>query len=223
MQVLAEGSWGARRPLELQSVTQKIKINRVYQNARLPYWPIADLPAPIVKVRHGQPANRWGRFHGVTPWYFLDDPQYWIEENGKIHLHISHNFSWGHEVGSSNVTELEVTYTAGFDFTQDTPDVRLIKAVVGNLAGFLSDAEGLTNPVDPNDITIPGTGSALTPFGSSIGPVEEWDIDDTLKIRYGEKTSAKSLYGGSNPGKSYQSVIEAMLMPLRKYYPRSLG
>ncbi|MGL4909749.1 MAG: hypothetical protein ACRC4J_00910, partial [Cetobacterium sp.] len=222
IQVLAEGPWGARRSLELQAYTQKIRINRVYQNAKLLYWPLSDLPAPIVSVRQSAIATRFGRSYGTTPWTEIDPSQYLIDNDGLIHLQLSSNLSWGHDIGTSNATEMLVSYTAGFDFTQDTPDVRTIKSVLGNFASFVSEADGLSNPTDPADeLEFVGLGTQKTPFGPSTGAVESWEVDDALKITYADKAAAKALYGGSNPGASYRNMIEALLMPLRKYYPRS--
>lgn len=135
-QMLAEGPQGANRPLEITPFKEIVRMNVSLQTARLTFAPLALTPAPVVEARRKTHRDNFGRVHPTTAWVTLTEGEGYIidEESGEIHLSLDSQLGFGRSVF---FTELRVTYTSGFDTTQDTYEVRQLKAAVGSILNWL--------------------------------------------------------------------------------------
>lgn len=207
VQTLCESDLGADRPLELQSHREIIKVVSGYATFQIPYTPVIS-----VELIEGRVRQYPG---GTSAWYPIQD---WTldEEDSIINLvsldQSSLNFQFL-GVGGVNLNEIRVSFTAGFDFTSTIdPEVKKIKSVAGSLAMLLAKAEGLNATSVANASQI---GDIVTPYGQTVGRVASWEATDFAKVQYAETAISKSFA----TGEGYNSQIENILRPLRKYLP----
>lgn len=156
-QVMIEGPLGANRPLEVTSYTEALYM--AGNAARLGYVPVLASPAPVVQIRSGPGGAGFGRNDSTDPWYTLDSDVYEIDTTlGEIRLqqgaagwggtggygyYAPYAGDYSYAGGVSNPVEalpdsqLRITYSAGFDFTADTAEVRQLKAAAAALVAYL--------------------------------------------------------------------------------------
>ena len=177
---IAESVQGAGRPLEQQSHTELLRLNRLLQTCTLTRSPIVETPAPIIEARTGNFRDGFGRPVPLAPWATLSSDDYVLDyETGLLSLS-RYTASYFGRIGTP-ATEVRATYTAGFDFAVDTPEVRAIKIAVASILRFQN-----------------------SPSFQGLGEVR---VEGEYSVRY----------TATVPG----SVPDALLLPLRKYRPRS--
>lgn len=141
-----EGDRGADRPLEIVRHREKLSVNLKFQNFRLSYvsilTPLATEPAPVIKVRLANATDRFNRAISPNDWKELAPEDYRIDIDGQIHLSTTYSRSWG-GVGYRGrepypeFSEADVEYSAGIDFSQDTRQVRQLKAAFGRVLDWV--------------------------------------------------------------------------------------
>lgn len=146
---IAEGANGANRPLEQQSITQIVPVNRTLQTCYLSRFPIAVTPSPQIEARMGKTRDGFGRGVPLSRWLKLSPDDYFVDyETGGLSLYTSYS--------SVGWTEIKATYTAGFDFSLNTPDTRAIKSCVAAIMSHqLSNSyQGISSVKIPDEIEI---------------------------------------------------------------------
>lgn len=180
--VIAESVQGAGRPLEQQSHTEVLRLNRLLQTCTLTRSPIASTPAPVIEARTGNFRDGFGRPVPLMSWATLNTDDYGLDyETGLVFLSRFTPSYFG-RLGTP-ATEVRATYTAGFDFATDTPEVRTIKSAVAEILRFQN-----------------------SPNYQGLGEVR---VEGEYSVRYNSTTPA--------------TVPEALLLPLRRYRPRSFA
>lgn len=166
-QRMAESILGAGRPLELTEFKEILRVNKVMQTAQLSYWPIVNEPPLVVEVRQAT-TMIYGRSLGTSQWYrlkggnpifdelgspVLDDAgnptfteaEYRIDEDGKLHLGRGFISSGFGRSTPYQTDEVRVTYTSGFDFSQNTYEINQIKTAIGSIMLAQSSEQYKTN------------------------------------------------------------------------------
>lgn len=134
-QMVAEGYWGANRPLELTSFTEIKSLSHNYQTAQLTYVPVKTTPVPTVEVRLGKFTDGFGRSFAPNEWTAIAATEWQLEYDiGEFFLKSQNQLY--------RSTEIKVSYTAGFDFSIDSPEIREIKAAVGGILSYLESLPG---------------------------------------------------------------------------------
>lgn len=172
-QALAESAIGANRPLELTSHTEVSYVANY--SCILSRFPIHESPPPILAARCGGHKDGFGRVAPVSPFFPLVQSDFFLDaESGRIDL-------WG-TTRAGNITSIRATYYSGFDFSQNTPDCRQIKAAVAAILNYqhCNVFQGL----------------------------QQVSVEGEYKVAYST---------GVDPG----IVPESLLIPFRKYRPRS--
>jgi hypothetical protein len=124
-QALCESSYGANRPLELQQHSEIITINLKYLVGTLSYYPIAALPSMSVWARIMMDAS-FGRL-SLHQWLPLASDDYLLDvETGELRL-------------GGVASEVKVVYSAGFDFSLSSAEVKSIKAIAGQALTYFAN------------------------------------------------------------------------------------
>lgn len=121
-QMLAESNMGCDRPLEKQAYSEILRVhsNQTTWLTRLPI----DLSQPIIIIaRTGGYRDKFGRSVPKSAWFPLVEADYAVLSSGEVNLDLS-------------CSEIRATYTTGFDFNLDTPDVRRIKSAVAEVLNY---------------------------------------------------------------------------------------
>lgn len=177
---IAESTQGAGRPLEQQSHTEILRVNRLLQTCTLTRSPITSIPTPTIEARTGNFRDGYGRPVPLMPWALLSEDDSVLDyETGLVSLS-RYTAAYFGRLGTP-ATEVRATYTTGFDFTVSSPEVRAIKSAVAEILRFQN-----------------------SPNHKGLGEVR---VEGEYSIRYTATT----------PGQ----VPDALLLPLRKYRPRS--
>lgn len=129
-QAFVESYLGCGRPIERRQYVEVITFDQgrfIPVNdpliAVLRYYPVVSA---IVEGRRANVLDGFQRRIWATPdWLLVDPERYELDPGGRLVVY-------------ANYSELRITYNAGFDFTQDSPEVREIKAIAGMLAIRLS-------------------------------------------------------------------------------------
>lgn len=161
-QSLAESNMGCDRPLEKSPFKEVLSVHSNL-SAWLSVAPI-DESDFHVDARTGGHKDGFGRTVPKSAWFPLVESDYAIDAStGAIRLGLQ-------------VTEVRVTYTAGFDFTVDTPEIKRIKSAIAAILNYqLSNAyQGL------QEVSVEGEYKVR--YGSSSGGVGT--IPDTLLIPF---------------------------------------
>ncbi|ESA39095.1 hypothetical protein N836_28890 [Leptolyngbya sp. Heron Island J] len=173
--------------------TQRIEILQLTvrsKTTQLSYHPIADTPAPVIEVRQGNERDRLDRQSVVTDWLTLQAGDYVLDATGLISLNtLNSSVSFGFNLISA--TDLRATYTAGLDFTQDTPEINALKAATGQIIAY----------------------QASDHFKSGV-------IELDIKNQFRQKWASGSGSGGSGMSGAGRTP-ETLFRPFQKYKPRS--
>ena len=110
---LIEGLKGANRPLQLHQIWDEIETFRRTGDFFLSYWPITN----FVEVKGSQGSYEYKILSDTTD-YLID-------------------IEYGSLTMAQKWKKIKISYIAGFDFSQDTKDVRFIKGMIGNLMTYL--------------------------------------------------------------------------------------
>ena len=122
-------------PIEQAERVEILPLTARSKTTQLSYHPIADTPVPVIEIRQGNERDRLDRQSGVTDWVTLQSGDYVLDATGLLSLNIVNSaVSFG--VTSINATDLRATYTAGLDFTQDTPEIKALKAATGQIITY---------------------------------------------------------------------------------------
>ena len=122
-QAIIESPNGANRPLDITQKTEILKLNGGLQNAYLSWRYIVEDPAPLVWGRTGKMRNSYGEIIPASDWESITD--FRLDDN-EISI-----------IGSC-YSEIKVTYSSGFDFTDITnPDVLYLKQHTGILLTYM--------------------------------------------------------------------------------------
>jgi len=145
-QMMAEGSRGANRPLEVRSYSETHKVAGSDQTFMVSNLPIISAPYPVVKIRQGQ--NRsFGRSIAATEWLQLAVNQFQIDDYlGEVQVLWAIDRSIGdfpaiQQSGRENANfEAQITYSSGFNFHPVDPafesEANMIKQAVANIMLF---------------------------------------------------------------------------------------
>lgn len=198
VQAFAESSAGANRTLEATEYTEyyDIGIGRSVADFYLKHFPVLTTPTPVFQNRIG------------SQWVDLVSPDQSVDASGRVE--ISSIYSAGNFSISFNVAfpclQVRAIYTAGFDFTASTQDVLSIKAIAGNLAQVIFQADG--------------GAAALSPSTASGQFVEEYSVQGGERVRKSPQ-SAQFTAIGMAANETYNKMISQLLLPLKKYSPRA--
>lgn len=144
VQALIESEKGANRPLEITSFTERKQVNLNAQTVYLSYVPVLEEPSPVIKVRTGNIQNMVRDVIPVGDWQTLEPDTYTLDVDGRLNFNENyyHYFNYGY-YGSSGyykhhyVSECELTYSSGWDFTQNTPEINQLKASAGRILSWV--------------------------------------------------------------------------------------
>jgi hypothetical protein len=147
VETIVEGDRGADRPLGIVQYREKLRVNLKFQNFRLTYvspsTPIAEDPEPIIKVRLGNVTDGFNRAIAPDNWKVLTPDEYMIDVDGQINLSTVYGRSWGYNQSWNSrepfpeFSEADVEYSAGIDFSEDTRQVRQLKAAFGRVLDWV--------------------------------------------------------------------------------------
>ena len=127
-QAIIESPNGANRPLDITQKTEILKLNGGLQNAYLSWRYIAEDPAPLVWGRYGKMQNSYGEIIPASDWESITD--FRLDDN-EISI-VGSSCRW------NGYSEIKVTYSSGFDFTDITnPDVLYLKQHTGILLTYM--------------------------------------------------------------------------------------
>ena len=168
IQSIMESAQGANRPLELTKFTEIVRINKKIQTTYPRYFPIAESPALTVEVRVANQLNYFDRPSGVDGWTLLDSSAYNLNENGRIDIDFIDSAFQGRSSFRYNNNEARLTYTAGFDFTQSTPEINALKAIAGQLLTYQQSGsfEGVRRHRIDKEVEVEWFGSAGSGYGN---------------------------------------------------------
>lgn len=219
-QVIAEGSSGANRPLEMRKYVDVLQLHSSGL-VLLPYMPILTTPtaplAPTVEIRWKAPGGvnpYYGSLYGSEEWQLVQPEEYEIDyDRGELKLngvpslanfisfmtpvlsmHRTYNYRQ-RALGKNIRPQVRVTYYAGFDFTNDS-DLAVI-ALKTALGGIVS---------------IRGSNGAI----QSLEGVKSFALENFYNVSYGSENALDLLTtrSGKNPMDDYLGIF-------RKYRPRS--
>lgn len=134
-QMVMESPMGANRPLGLTEFTEIVRINQRLSTAYPSYFPIAASPAITVEVRIANQVNMYHRGSGVGEWIALGSDAFTLNENGRIDLDLA-VIAFLRRQNFYRNNEARLIYTAGFDFSEATPEVAAIKAIAGQILTY---------------------------------------------------------------------------------------
>lgn len=151
-QVIVEGVNGADRPLPVTSFTKVIKIpedNRIL----LPITPLLEDPAPVVRLRGSDLGARFGRYSSQE-WEVLSEDNYVVDyDNNEIALLGLNRLFYRQNCNNSfrgyrrpptaphEQRQAKITYSSGFDFTQNTPETNKLKMVLASIVALRTSAQ----------------------------------------------------------------------------------
>lgn len=122
-------------PIEQAERIEILQLTARSKTTQLSYHPIASSPDPVIEARQGNDRDRLDRQSVVTDWFTLQAGDYILDSTGLISLNIlNSSVSFGFNLSYS--TDLRATYTAGLDFTQDTPEIKALKAATGQIISY---------------------------------------------------------------------------------------
>jgi len=171
-QFWAESYLGANRPLELTEFVEIKTLNNARQTTQLSYLPIVSSPEPIIKYRHGGNSTSLKEEVLISDWVTADSKDYVIDRNGRLHLTTNGINQWGRYTG--NPTQIEATYTSGFDFADtDNPNAVAIKRSLASIVAFTQSqqAKGIQSyeEVGAYRVTFQSTSSASNSSSKAAG------------------------------------------------------
>ena len=184
-QIIAESTLGANRILAINQWIEKKFISYDYQSFYLgyvnQYVPLLETPDPIqIRIRHENFKDSFGRNNGgTTDWELLDDSQYATQVDGQVNLKLLTSNYYGGYYNQSCYSayaqrkakiEVEVTYYSGFDFSEESPQIKEIKTWTGMIAEHLASAnyQGVNKLVVPfreYEISFANSQPGLVPMG----------------------------------------------------------
>ena len=193
---------GCDRPLEKQEFVTVKQLAVELQTCYLDYLPIDTNERIIVKARIGNSRDRIsGSAIPLQPWIELDTDEYDLNlVNGELSLNINTSFSssaYGQHYGQCNgFTEVEVTYTSGFNFCDRNDNV-----VQSLKASFMSIVDYLNSG-----------------WFSGQGAIKSKKVDDEFQETY-QQVSTGGGGSGNLRGAGVGQVPETLLIPFKKYQP----
>ena len=199
IQLLLEGPMGAQRPLELTEYNEIKDVRQKMQMVQLSYWPIVDLPEPILRVRTGNVQTRFSRSVPLGDWITLENPLDYMDHTGQVNLSRAGvgGFGFG---GGGLATEINAIYTSGFDFSVGTtdPDAIGIKQLVGHILDY-----------QQNDLMALG--------------ISAYSADHEGKFTIRAPASSGSKGDSSKPNVGDTSdLVNVLLTAVHKYRPRGV-
>lgn len=143
VQAIIESKIG--RSLEMTEYTEKKSLNRELQNTYLSYFPIVNPPVPTVKIRSGNTLTRSRQGVPISDWQELTEDEYTLDSDGLINLnmesihqnYLSYFYGYNEYKFNKISTEIEVTYSAGVNFTLNTSEVKMLKAAAGAILAYI--------------------------------------------------------------------------------------
>jgi len=135
-QLFAEGFYGANRALELQSFTEILTLNKsgVVRLTNIPVTQIDSLETRETTSNILDPI--------LTDWVLTATDQFVLDYNGQLSLRYTNNhFESSRKCQHEYVYQIRVTYSAGIDFSQTTPEISKLKYALGDLVDFILTPE----------------------------------------------------------------------------------
>lgn len=219
-QVIAEGSEGANRPLEMQKHVDVVTMHSSGL-VMLPFIPILTTPtapqAPAVELRWKAPGGvnpYYGSLYGSEEWQAIQATEFELDyTRGELKLkgvpslanfisfmtpvlsmNRQHNYRQ-RALGKNIRPQVRVTYYSGFDFTNDEDwHVKALKTALGGI------------------VSIRGSNGAV----QSLEGIKSFELDNFYSVSYGSENALDLLTtkSGKNPMDDYLAIF-------RRYRPRS--
>ena len=82
--------------------------------------------------------NRYHRPSGVDDWILLDGGQWAVTSHGRLDILGDGYVQRFSRSRSLDANELRITYSSGFDLTADSKEVKELKAIAGNILGYIN-------------------------------------------------------------------------------------
>lgn len=199
-QAQIEGIRGANRKLEVQSYTNIYRLNIESQTFRIQEYPLIELTQ--LRTRFGNIRTRFGHPSGLGDWIDVDPDDYIFDfRNGLVTINRSFlfsggssgfSFSTGHGRRASYYTEVEATFSAGFNFEEDPlldSDIIALKASVGQILTYQQTSainQGIKSKDVEDDYKVEyfnGSGGSSDRVGAGIGQVPDGMLELAKQYR----------------------------------------
>lgn len=208
-QALIESPLGCDRPLEKTEFNVIKQLNNATSSCYLDYLPIDATADITVKARLGNAQDyQSGKSVPLHPWIDFDADQYNLDlRNGELSLNITRSsYAYGayspYNTGFTHsliLTECQITYTSGFDFTDLSNSI-----VQGLKAQFI----GVVDYMNSGIFTGQGT-------------IARKRIDQDYEVGYHQAIAGGNNFGrGNSRGAAVGQIPDTMLIPFKKYAPR---
>lgn len=191
-QAQLEGIRGANRKLEQKQYTSIYRLNIGSQTFRIQEFPLADITS--LQGRIANVRNRYGNHTSLGDWIDIDTENYNVDLEDRL-VTINRGFfqsfysGFGSNFSSRNnqiYTEVKATYTAGFDFTDNTnTDVLAIKAALAQVLTYQQQS----------------------PINSGVSTEK---IDDEYSVSYRASSGGSSDRVGAGIGQVPDGMLETM-------------
>ncbi len=143
-QAMCESTYGADRPLELQSFTDIVDLYPASGIALIKRSPVIAVSS--ISVR--REIDNFGS--SSSEWQLLTSNEYSVDtEINQVNINYSNN--WGMLGARRSPMQAKITYTSGFDFSTDTSqEANNIRAICGRIVSYMEQpiAIGKANITD---------------------------------------------------------------------------
>jgi hypothetical protein len=143
-QAMCESTYGADRPLELQSFTDIVDLYPASGIALIKRSPVIAVSS--ISVR--REVDNFGS--SSSEWQLLTSNEYSVDtEINQVNINYSNN--WGMLGARRSPMQAKITYTSGFDFSTDTSqEANNIRAICGRIVSYMEQpiAIGKANITD---------------------------------------------------------------------------
>ena len=130
-QAMCESTYGADRPLELQSFTDIVDLYPASGIALIKRSPVIAVSS--ISVR--REIDNFGS--SSSEWQLLTSNEYSVDtEINQVNINYSNN--WGMLGARRSPMQAKITYTSGFDFSTDTSqEANAIRAICGRIVSYM--------------------------------------------------------------------------------------
>jgi len=145
VQMLIENE--ANRNLEVTEYIEKLPLSSKFQNCQLTFSPIINPPVPVVQARLANVETTLYQGYPPTDWLTIDPANYLIDSDRMLSLKggISSESIYlpvaAYHAHRQYFTEVQVTYSAGIDFSLATQEVKIIKSAAASLLNYIRSVQ----------------------------------------------------------------------------------
>jgi hypothetical protein len=195
--LIAQGPSGSNCFIEKQVRKEQRTVKATLQTVQLSYWPVSLSDPIVIEGRTGNVRNRFRRAVGVSNWNVIGSGAYVLDDTGHLSFNTGSSiYGFNRDSVGSCINEIKIQYTAGIDFTVDTPESVELKTALGAMLIALS-----SNSIDFY------TGQQITKKESYLEVAETYAYPQATERNRG---------GISTPN----GIPDYLLAPFRKYMPR---